>query len=73
MWGRLKVLLLLLLMGCKGNPIKCPVNNPLPIHHDWYQPGDLFIGAVVSHYVFMTYEFFFEDSPSRDVSYNLPL
>lgn len=74
MLARLQLLLFLLpLKDYQVNCVQCPVNDPLPVHHEWYQPGDLFIGAIASHYVFMTYEFSFEENPSRDVFFDLPV
>lgn len=49
------VLILLLLLFllpcnvCKKNAINCTIDDdPLPIPHEFYQPGDLIIGGIVS-------------------------
>ncbi|XP_077773962.1 vomeronasal type-2 receptor 26-like [Podarcis muralis] len=50
-------------------------NNPFPVPHEWYQPGELIIGGVVSQSYYIFYEVFFKEHPSKnlfDVSYMVP-
>ncbi|XP_054849997.1 vomeronasal type-2 receptor 26-like [Eublepharis macularius] len=54
------ILLLLLLLlchtACKNHSINCTTeNDPLPIPHEFYQPGDLIIGGIASQ-VFYVYD-----------------
>nr|XP_028560699.1 vomeronasal type-2 receptor 26-like [Podarcis muralis] len=58
-----------------SNSIRCPRNNPFPVPHEWYQPGELIIGGVVSQSYYVFYEVFFKEHPSKnlfDVSYMVP-
>ncbi|XP_033026253.1 vomeronasal type-2 receptor 26-like [Lacerta agilis] len=50
----------------------CPVNDPIPVPHEWYQPGDLIIGGITSHIYYIFYEAFFKEQPKQnlfDISY----
>ncbi|XP_054850282.1 vomeronasal type-2 receptor 26-like [Eublepharis macularius] len=42
--------------------------DPLPIHHEFYQPGDLIIGGIASQIFFMHNTFSFEQQPGRRLS-----
>ncbi|XP_060137352.1 vomeronasal type-2 receptor 26-like [Zootoca vivipara] len=55
-----------------SNTMSCPVNDPIPVPHDWYQPGDFIIGGIASHMYYILYEVFFKEHPTQnlfDVSY----
>ncbi|XP_077774169.1 vomeronasal type-2 receptor 26-like [Podarcis muralis] len=47
------LLLLLSNIECKMHALNCTRNDPVHIPHEWYEPGDLLIGGMVSliHYV----------------------
>ncbi|XP_062993112.1 vomeronasal type-2 receptor 26-like [Elgaria multicarinata webbii] len=45
----LLVIVLLPQAVCKIPMLRCNVSDPLPIHHKYYQPGDLIIGGIISH------------------------
>lgn len=49
----LNLLLLLPHMACKTQPTKCSIQDPIPIDHKYFQPGDLLIGGMTS-FVFIT-------------------
>nr|XP_056720316.1 vomeronasal type-2 receptor 26-like [Euleptes europaea] len=56
--------------------IQCHVRDPLPISHDFYQPGDYVIGILVSHVLFREHSTNFSEEPSRmltkEVIYLMP-
>ncbi|XP_034957711.2 vomeronasal type-2 receptor 26-like [Zootoca vivipara] len=61
--------------SCNSNSIWCPRDNPFPVPHEWYQPGDLIIGGIASQSYYIFYEVFFKEHPSQnlfDVSYMVP-
>ncbi|XP_062993243.1 vomeronasal type-2 receptor 26-like [Elgaria multicarinata webbii] len=45
--------------------VKCPENDPLPIPHEWYQPGGLVIGLITSQIFYVFDELSFEEHPSQ--------
>ncbi|XP_053216377.1 vomeronasal type-2 receptor 26-like [Podarcis raffonei] len=59
-------------MVCKVDTLKCPTNDPLPVPHEWYEPGDLLIGAISSQIIFFFPEVSFEQHPSNDLGFDLP-
>nr|XP_034957704.1 vomeronasal type-2 receptor 26-like [Zootoca vivipara] len=55
-----------------SNTMRCPVNDPIHVPHEWYQPGDLIIGGITSHIYYIFYEAFFKEHPKQnlfDISY----
>ncbi|XP_062993246.1 vomeronasal type-2 receptor 26-like [Elgaria multicarinata webbii] len=45
--------------------VKCPENDPLPIPHEWYQPGGLIIGGIASQMFYAFDELSFKKHPSQ--------
>ncbi|XP_053216011.1 vomeronasal type-2 receptor 26-like [Podarcis raffonei] len=69
------VLLLVLLCHtvCKTNSINCSIyDDPLPIVHEFYQPGDLLIGEIVSQAFFLYNNLSFMEQPTQ-VAINEPI
>lgn len=42
---------------------KCPILNPQPSFHEYYQPGDVMIGAIASHSFFISSVYDFMENP----------
>lgn len=61
------LLLFLLQMGCKTQPIKCSIQDPIPIDHKYFQPGDLIIGGITSFLLITRDVGRFEDDPHHSV------
>ncbi|XP_053216409.1 vomeronasal type-2 receptor 26-like [Podarcis raffonei] len=55
----------------KVDTMKCPIQNPFPIPHEWYQPGDFIIGGIASQICYTFYEEFFKVHPSENM-FELP-
>ncbi|XP_077773986.1 vomeronasal type-2 receptor 26-like [Podarcis muralis] len=60
-------LILLLLMVCEVNAVRCPPSDPLPVPHEWYQPGGLIIGGMTSHTYYVNTKVDFKKHPSLNV------
>lgn len=45
----------------------CLVADPFPVLYEWYQPGDLLIGGMVSQIVFVFNEHWFDEYPSHRI------
>ncbi|XP_025032160.1 vomeronasal type-2 receptor 26-like [Python bivittatus] len=52
--------------------LSCPASDAFPVPHEWYQPGDLIIGGMVSLILYHFYEIQFQEHPSLK-PYQLPL
>ncbi|XP_077774126.1 vomeronasal type-2 receptor 26-like [Podarcis muralis] len=65
---RMLLLLLLLLPNIvsQGQSTKCTTNNPVHVPHEWYEPGDLVIGAMASHIYYIVPKLSFKKHPSQD-------
>lgn len=65
----LHVLLLLLQLPkqCKADTRKCHMNDPLPVPHEWYQPGSLIIGGITSHISYHFHKLLFNILPSHEL------
>ncbi|XP_061447717.1 vomeronasal type-2 receptor 26-like [Rhineura floridana] len=64
------VVLLLLVLLCRSvgkiHSINCSIHDdPLPILHEFYQPGDLLIGGIVSQVFFLYYNLSFMELPTQ--------
>nr|XP_028560612.1 vomeronasal type-2 receptor 26-like [Podarcis muralis] len=62
------LLLLLLLLPnivSQGQSAKCATNNPVHVPHEWYEPGDLVIGAMASHIYYIVRTVSFKKHPSQ--------
>ncbi|XP_032092483.1 vomeronasal type-2 receptor 26-like [Thamnophis elegans] len=64
-------LLLLVFLVKKIETLSCPASDALLVPHEWYQPGDLVIGGMVSHIIYNLYEINFEEYPCV-TSYDIP-
>ncbi|KAK9398128.1 type-2 vomeronasal receptor [Crotalus adamanteus] len=67
----MKLLLLVFLLN-KIVTLSCPASHAFLVPHDWYQPGDLIIGGMVSQIVYFFSEIKFKEHPSLK-GYGLPL
>lgn len=68
------LLLLLLLLPpvvCKIHTTKCPAMDPIPIPHEWPEPGDFLLGGIVSHIEYAFSHVSFDSHPSED-AINIP-
>ncbi|KAG8140945.1 hypothetical protein E2320_003562, partial [Naja naja] len=65
----LKMFFLLMFLMQRVTILSCPASEAFPVRHEWYQPGELFIGGMVSHIFYHFYEIAFKEQPS----YDLPL
>ncbi|XP_033030876.1 vomeronasal type-2 receptor 26-like [Lacerta agilis] len=61
------VLVLLPQAVCKVPISRCNVSHPLPIHHKYYQSGDLIIGGIISHIFRFLSTFLFRNRPSPEL------
>nr|XP_020671229.1 vomeronasal type-2 receptor 26-like [Pogona vitticeps] len=53
---------------CKeGKTMSCSVKDPLPVPHEWYQPGGLLIGGILTQIIYVFHERSFEEQPSRNL------
>ncbi|XP_032092505.1 vomeronasal type-2 receptor 116-like [Thamnophis elegans] len=52
--------------------LKCPASDALLVPHEWYQPGDLIIGGIASHFAYHLYEAKFSENPSQK-PYEIPV
>nr|XP_034992708.1 vomeronasal type-2 receptor 26-like [Zootoca vivipara] len=48
----------------KVHTVVCSRNNPVHITHEWYEPGDLIIGGIVSHIHYLSPSISFHNYPS---------
>ncbi|XP_053216230.1 vomeronasal type-2 receptor 26-like [Podarcis raffonei] len=62
----LLLLLLLSQMVHKGHSVKCAGNNPIHVPSEWYQPGEIIIGGIASHTVYILPNVSFKEHPSKD-------
>lgn len=54
-------------VACKTEIRKCRIQDPIPIDHKYFQPGDLIIGGITS-FVFITRDVGnFEDDPHHSL------
>ncbi|XP_034957594.2 vomeronasal type-2 receptor 26-like [Zootoca vivipara] len=67
--GIILVLMLILILlchsVCKTHSINCSIYDPLPVPHEYYQPGDLVIGEIVSQVVIMSDKLTFTKPPTE--------
>ncbi|KAG6466939.1 type-2 vomeronasal receptor [Crotalus adamanteus] len=61
------VLFILMFPVIKVNAFKCLEVDPIPILHEWYQPGDLLIGAMTSQHLYASSEHTFYEYRSEDL------
>ncbi|XP_015268946.1 PREDICTED: vomeronasal type-2 receptor 26-like [Gekko japonicus] len=62
---------LLRFMAWSIDGVKCPVTEPLPVPHEWYQSGDLFIGGITSQVIYTLRTSHFKEHPSQQL-FDLP-
>ncbi|XP_058036711.1 extracellular calcium-sensing receptor-like [Ahaetulla prasina] len=67
----MKLFLLVFLMN-KVITLSCPASDAFLFPHEWYQPGGLIFGGMVSQIVYHFYEIKFKEHPSLK-GYGLPL
>ncbi|XP_053117069.1 vomeronasal type-2 receptor 26-like [Hemicordylus capensis] len=72
----LEVLPLLVLwphmLALKVDTRKCPVNDPISVPHEWYQPGDLLVGEMTSLFFSGFSRISFMRHPSEEQYFRLP-
>ncbi|KAK9398160.1 type-2 vomeronasal receptor [Crotalus adamanteus] len=66
------MLFLLIFLEHKVVTLRCPASEAFPVPHEWFQPGDLIIGGMVTQIFYNFYEIEFKDHPSLK-PYDLPL
>ncbi|XP_070810137.1 vomeronasal type-2 receptor 26-like [Pituophis catenifer annectens] len=57
------MLLLLVFLVKKIVTLSCPASDAFLVPHEWYQPGDLIIGGIVSHTYYNLHEINFKEHP----------
>ncbi|XP_070810135.1 vomeronasal type-2 receptor 26-like [Pituophis catenifer annectens] len=65
------MLLLLVFLVKKIVTLSCPASDAFLVPHEWYQPGDLIIGGIVSHTFYNLHEINFKEHPYI-TSYDIP-
>ncbi|XP_058036686.1 vomeronasal type-2 receptor 26-like [Ahaetulla prasina] len=65
------MLLLLMFLVKKVVTLSCPASDAFLVPHEWYQPGDLIVGGIVSHTYYNLHEINFKEHPYK-TSYNTP-
>ncbi|XP_028560689.2 vomeronasal type-2 receptor 26-like [Podarcis muralis] len=60
-------------MACKAEATKCPVNDPVSLPHEWYQPGNLIIGGVASQIMYLFPQLSFHNHPSQELGFDTPI
>ncbi|XP_039220529.1 vomeronasal type-2 receptor 26-like [Crotalus tigris] len=68
----MKMLFLLMFLMHKVVTLRCPSSEAFPLPHEWFQPGDLVIGGMVSQIFYNFYEIEFKEHPSLN-PYDLSL
>uniref|UniRef100_A0A670K5X8 G-protein coupled receptors family 3 profile domain-containing protein n=1 Tax=Podarcis muralis TaxID=64176 RepID=A0A670K5X8_PODMU len=58
-------LLLLSPIVCKEETMKCPTSDPVPVPHEWYQPGGILIGGLGSQIMYVFHGISFNEHPSQ--------
>ncbi|XP_060112550.1 vomeronasal type-2 receptor 26-like [Heteronotia binoei] len=58
-------LVLLSFMVCEVDTIMCPENDPVPVPHEWYHPGDLLVGGIASQISYDLHMVEFKGQPSK--------
>ncbi|XP_042329783.1 vomeronasal type-2 receptor 26-like [Sceloporus undulatus] len=61
------VLVLLPQAVCNGPASRCSLNDPLPIHHKYYEPGDLLVAGIISQTFCFLNPTIFEECPSAEL------
>ena len=61
-------MLLSLILNIVGDVIslKCHMSDLIRVPHEWYQPGDLLIGGMISQFIYAFREDLFETVPSQN-------
>lgn len=62
---------LLCFIAWRIDGVKSPVNDPLPVPHEWYQPGDLLIGGITSQIIYTLHLIYFKEHPLQKL-FELP-
>lgn len=68
--GLLLLLLLLPQTECKEHGVMCSMDDPLQIPHEYYQPGDLIIGGIISQLTALPGPVLFNQPPNLTVIYD---
>ncbi|KAK9398185.1 type-2 vomeronasal receptor [Crotalus adamanteus] len=68
----MKMLFFLIFLMHKVVTLRCPSSEAFPVPHEWFQPGDLIIGGMVSHIFYHFFGIEFKEHPSLK-PYDLPL
>ncbi|XP_053120149.1 vomeronasal type-2 receptor 26-like [Hemicordylus capensis] len=68
--GRSIIFLLLALLHVvnKVQTIKCTGTDPVDIPHEWYKPGEILIGGIVTHIHYLIPTLQFKEHPSRETN-----
>lgn len=67
------LLLLFPRMVCKAETAACSTIDPLPTHHEWYQPGGFLLGGMASQIVYLSPKAVFKKPPLQELELDLPM
>nr|XP_020633807.1 vomeronasal type-2 receptor 26-like [Pogona vitticeps] len=57
----------------QAKSLMCPISDPLPVPHEWYQRGDLLFGGIASQMMCLLSLIFFKKHPSKELGFDLPI
>ncbi|KAG8140946.1 hypothetical protein E2320_003565, partial [Naja naja] len=66
------MLFLLIFWGHKQIVRSCPASDAFLVPQEWFQPGDIIIGGMMSQFFYHLYEIEFKEHPSL-IQYDLPI
>ncbi|KAG6516845.1 type-2 vomeronasal receptor [Crotalus adamanteus] len=60
------MLLFLMLLVINVDGLTCSAGDPIPVPHQWFQPGDIIVGGMTSQFIYHFNEVFFQDHPFQN-------
>lgn len=67
------VFFLFTLTVCKFAAETCSKNDPLPVRHEWQQPGDVLLGGMSSQIIYILFPLSFDKHPSEELDADFPM